>query len=702
MASTLQIVLSRIAQTLGTVSTLLAGDDGPLTLLRVLGWELPPGASDIGLSALDLSDVLSKLDTLSLAIDVGTTGVSLAGDYADLAEAVGTLLQGLDGIAAGFAAPADYLQKTDIKDQFLPRLFDYLTVEALNCSSMFSVGLALFTGLVELQPLSRDDSIYQAECVRKIVHWDRVPRLFGDLPQLLADVYGWGSAGFDPTGMAVAIGAILQGFGLPNAVRALPRRAESQLVGQDVPAADTNPSTQLLLSLKRSLSSPPVNVGLSVIVLRPSSPGAADAGLAIVPYALGTTDLSFPLSDNLTLTIDASLDVSTGVAATIRPGGRVALKSNLMSTVASATSGNILLQLTYAGSGGGPVPLVTVVDGLGISAGTVSMAGGVNISGGQLSAIVKAGMIGGVLQINSSQMDSFLASLIPLDVNLAFNLDVGWSSIYGFFIEGNGSPEFDIGVNLSVGPFDIQSLHVALTLGQPDLPLEVSFIGSGSLGPLSISVERMGVSLDLGFNRGNLGPINLGLGFKPPTGLGIEIDAAGMVEGGGFISYDPVKGRYAGVLDVTLIDTVAVKVIAVIDTKLPDGSPGYSFLLIITFDLPPIQLSFGFTLNGVGGLGGVNRTMVQDALRAGLRATPSTTSSSPPTRSTTRRRSSAISRASSPRNRAAISSARCSRSAGGPPPCSTSRSASSSRSPTPSGSRSWARSTSRSRRPTFP
>lgn len=193
MASTLQIVLSRIAQTLGTVSTLLAGDDGPLTLLRVLGWELPPGASDIGLSALDLSDVLSKLDTLSLAIDVGTTGVSLAGDYADLAEAVGTLLQGLDGIAAGFAAPADYLQKTDIKDQFLPRLFDYLTVEALNCSSMFSVGLALFTGLVELQPLSRDDSIYQAECVRKIVHWDRVPRLFGDLPQLLADVYGWGS-----------------------------------------------------------------------------------------------------------------------------------------------------------------------------------------------------------------------------------------------------------------------------------------------------------------------------------------------------------------------------------------------------------------------------------------------------------------------------------------------------------------------------
>jgi hypothetical protein len=65
---------------------------------------------------------------------------------------------------------------------------------------------------------------------------------------------------------------------------------------------------------------------------------------------------------------------------------------------------------------------------------------------------------------------------------------------------------------------------------------------------------------------------------------------------------------------------VAVKVIGVLDTRLPDGSDGFSLLLIITFDLPPIQLGFGFTLSGVGGLGGVNRTMAQDALRAGLRA----------------------------------------------------------------------------------
>src|SRR6185312_13563334 len=94
----------------------------------------------------------------------------------------------------------------------------------------------------------------------------------------------------------------------------------------------------------------------------------------------------------------------------------------------------------------------------------------------------------------------------------------------------------------------------------------------------------------------------------------------GAVAGGGYISFNPDKKRYAGVLEVAILDVVTVKVIAVLDTVLPDGSPGYSLLFIITFDLQPIQLGFGFTLNGVGGLGGVNRTMVISALQAGLRA----------------------------------------------------------------------------------
>ena len=60
--------------------------------------------------------------------------------------------------------------------------------------------------------------------------------------------------------------------------------------------------------------------------------------------------------------------------------------------------------------------------------------------------------------------------------------------------------------------------------------------------------------------------------------------------------------------------------IGLLDTIMPDGSRGFSLLLIITAGFRPIQLGFGFTLNGVGGLGGVNRTMSTDALHAGFMA----------------------------------------------------------------------------------
>ena len=51
---------------------------------------------------------------------------------------------------------------------------------------------------------------------------------------------------------------------------------------------------------------------------------------------------------------------------------------------------------------------------------------------------------------------------------------------------------------------------------------------------------------------------------------------------------------------------------------MPDGKPGFSMMLIITAEFPPIQLGYGFTLNGVGGAVGINRTMDEDFLSNGI------------------------------------------------------------------------------------
>src|SRR4029079_16020699 len=54
-------------------------------------------------------------------------------------------------------------------------------------------------------------------------------------------------------------------------------------------------------------------------------------------------------------------------------------------------------------------------------------------------------------------------------------------------------------------------------------------------------------------------------------------------------------------------------------TRLPGGKPGYSLLVLVSADFPPVQLGLGFRLVGVGGLLGINRTIAVDALRAGLK-----------------------------------------------------------------------------------
>ena len=83
--------------------------------------------------------------------------------------------------------------------------------------------------------------------------------------------------------------------------------------------------------------------------------------------------------------------------------------------------------------------------------------------------------------------------------------------------------------------------------------------------------------------------------------------AAGFT-GGGFLRYIEAEERYEGMLELEYEEEISLKAIGLLTTRLPDGRPGFSLLIIITAEFNPIQLGLGFTLNGVGGLLGLNRT----------------------------------------------------------------------------------------------
>ena len=159
---------------------------------------------------------------------------------------------------------------------------------------------------------------------------------------------------------------------------------------------------------------------------------------------------------------------------------------------------------------------------------------------------------------------------------------------------------------------DVSSGSVAISGG-----VDASF----QLGPVAASVQDIGASLDLvagsGGSTGIFGNLDYRLGFKTPSGIGISVDA-GSVSGGGFLFFDEPNGRYGGAIELLAYD-ISVKAFGLIETKVPGVS--FSFVIVISAEFTPIQLGLGFTLDGVGGLLGINRKVdekaVADAVKSG-------------------------------------------------------------------------------------
>jgi hypothetical protein len=206
-------------------------------------------------------------------------------------------------------------------------------------------------------------------------------------------------------------------------------------------------------------------------------------------------------------------------------------------------------------------------------------------------------------------------------MEMDFALGVGFTSKSGFYFRGSGGLEISIPLHLSLGPVNIESLLLRLNPVDGTFPLVAATTFNLALGPLSAVVENIGIKLTLSFpdGGGNMGPANFDLGFQPPNGIGLSINA-GAVMGGGYLFFDFEKEEYSGALELTIAGFISAKAIGLITTKMPDGSKGFSMLIIITAEFsPPFQLGYGFTLNAVGGLLGLNRTMLLDPLREAVR-----------------------------------------------------------------------------------
>ncbi len=220
--------------------------------------------------------------------------------------------------------------------------------------------------------------------------------------------------------------------------------------------------------------------------------------------------------------------------------------------------------------------------------------------------------------------DGFLNSILPeKGIYGAFDLGLGLSLQKGFYVDGGSGLTVFIPLHTALGPLLLNSFYLKLAgneskdgvLLETSIGLSTKFLG------FDATVERIGLVHKLSLpadGKKNLGFVNYDIAFKPPNGVGLSLDT-GVLKGGGFLYFDPDKGEYFGALELSFKELFTLKAIGVINTKMPDGSSGFSLLVIITAEFPPIQLGFGFTLLGVGGLLGLNRTVRIDVLRQGIK-----------------------------------------------------------------------------------
>jgi len=616
--STAETLGRELARALAPLESLLSSPEDAWVLLNALGWDLPPGVDDIGLS-VDVGAVIDQLQVIDRSTpDERRDAAVMATRYGELLAKVARLVADIRTAAAGLskALSADYLNATRIHEQLAPRLLDYLIIRYAEQEHHRVYSLLVLIGIFHVEAKEAQPAIFQVEHVQRSVMYGRVGKLLSDPSGPTAEAYGWGTADFDSAALLVNVVQLLQAFGATVRPGPLSRRVEENLLGRAVPEADSQPMPRVVIDLIRGLGLDPATVGLSAFGLRPTATGGADGGIGIAPFVAGTAELVFPLaaSGQVQLELEGSIASDLGVALLVRPGGKFELKS--LGPPLSADI-KVALRLRWPPPHGQDRIVLLAAEGVGVDAADAFVELIASPSGIELAAGISNGSVGVM-----PSGDGFLAHVLPADGLAApFDLVLSWSNTGGLRLRGGAGLETTIQVGAQLGPLLIESVYVGFRITETGIRLVAATSPSLALGPFAAAVDRVGVRLDLSFPPagGNLGPVQLGVGFSPPTGVALAI-ATPAVSGGGFLELDYDAGRYAGVFELTIVGSVSVKAIALITTKLADGSPGFALLIMITAEgFTPVQLGMGFSLTGIGGFLAINHTIDADAVRGGLR-----------------------------------------------------------------------------------
>lgn len=539
-----------------------------------------------------------KITSLAAAVTANDTSAILAAGVpliANVTELIARLVEVGDAIGAASAAlpPADRARLQDLIDNMAVRTLEYMSVGYLDEKMpSLTTSLALL-GLVdkEFHPAPKlEVSRTPLDAVPRRLYLDRIPKLLSHPDQYLQQTFKWGAPDFDGAPLLRNLQGLLESLGVPAAIYQSP--------GQP-PVLE---AFVFAVQADKSVSPPGLKFDLSL-------PGSA------------TFDRTVDFSALWKGTVHAQANYAAGLEVTLRPPFTLNAKPPTGNVAL-----NLLLGLKAEKTEADPIVILGVTGGTRLSAKSIGAGIGIDANlgttGGAVSPAVQVKIDEGKLVIDFSEGDGFIQQLLSgVHLEAGFSLVVDWNPKDGLRLQGQGGVEMFIPLHLDLAVIVVNGIYFSIGFSAA-APIQIGLATqlTANLGPMVAVVDRIGVGSAISFPEGggNLGMADIGFKFQPPRGVGLSIDT-GVIKGGGFLYLDFDKGEYFGALELTFQGVIALKAVGIINTKMPDGSQGFALLILITAEFTPIQLGFGFTLNGVGGLVGVNRTADVEALKAGVK-----------------------------------------------------------------------------------
>ncbi|HOY05857.1 MAG TPA: hypothetical protein PLO67_10675 [Saprospiraceae bacterium] len=594
MADAFQSFLSQTGSALSPLRT-INSPERAVTFFKGLGYEFSNGAFGSALTSLagtagNLAASVQELATATGEVGVAAAIANILRNVVETTVKISDLLSELQTNAP--AVP-------DLSD--LPRrLTDFLLLEYMDQNSQTAHAMLLLLGAIEHTPDAPTGTP-----VRKI-NWERVPDYFSDPGKIVNDVYKW-DTDFDSDKFLTRLEGVLRAFTLPGGIY---HQSDATRAALGNPTPDLQ---ELRMPIFQKGLTPETYAQFGINFTPAEAQGSKKKGLALLPYLLGTAQFTFTVCDRGELVLESNAEL-TGIGVVLRPPfdaeGLLNLTGNFRIALKIREKPEAAQEIILIGSAGGTR---LAVQGLGATWFLQNTTGQIDAGfQGEIQAIR--------LVVNGGEGDGFLSQILSgLNVQAEAGLAFGYSLLQGFYLQGNAKLAIELAVHIDLGPLSIQGLKFELAPSGEELKLDAGATIKLDIGPLKAVVENIGLSTKLKFQQGNLGPADLSFGFKPPNGVGLSIDA-GAVRGGGYLFFDFDREEYAGVLQLDISGFVTISAIGLITTKMPDGSKGFSLLIIMTVEFSPgIQLGFGFTFVGIGGLIGLNRTVKLEVLAQGIR-----------------------------------------------------------------------------------